>query len=161
MDGRQGASGRSRSRRLRMASAEESPIHLTAIDHVVFRVADLSGAIRFYEDVLGARLERSVPEIGLYQLRAGTSLIDLVDMAGPLGMQGGAAPEQNDGHNVDHVCLRVLPWDESAILAHLARHGITDAEVASRYGAQGYGPSIYIRDPAGNTIELKGPPSLA
>ncbi len=139
----------------------DRPISLTAIDHVVFRVADLSGAIRFYEDVLGAKLERSVPEIGLYELRAGTSLIDLVDVAGSLGNAGGSAPAKAGGHNVDHVCLRVQPWDESAILSHLARQGITDVEVASRYGAEGYGPSIYIRDPAGNMIELKGPANAA
>lgn len=139
----------------------DRPINLTAIDHIVFRVVDVPGAIRFYEDVLGARLERSVPDIGLYQLRAGTSLIDLVDVAGSLGQQGGAAPAANGGHNVDHVCLRVLPWDEAAILAHLVRHGIADARVSSRYGAEGYGPSIYIHDPAGNMIELKGPPSGA
>lgn len=136
----------------------DRPINLTAMDHVVFRVSDVGRAIGFYEDVLGAKLERSVAAIGLYQLRAGNSLIDLVDVAGSLGTAGGAAPGQSGGHNVDHVCLRVLPWDEGAILAHLARHGITDVEVASRYGAQGYGPSIYIRDPAGNMIELKGPP---
>ncbi len=121
-------------------------------------MSDVAGAIRFYQDVLGAKLERSVPDIGLYQLRAGTSLIDLVDLAGSLGLEGGAAPAMSGGHNVDHVCLRVLPWDEAAILAHLSRHGISDAQVSSRYGAEGFGPSIYIRDPTGNTIELKGPP---
>ena len=136
----------------------DRPINLTAIDHVVFRVSDVAGAIRFYENVLGARLERTVAEIGLYPLRAGTSLLDLVDVAGSLGQQGGVAPAEAGGHNVDHVCLRVLPWDEAAILAHLANHGITDARVSARDGAEGFGPSIYIRDPAGNTIELKGPP---
>ena len=136
---------------------DDRPINLAAIDHVVFRVRDVAGAIRFYEAVLGAKLEKSVPDIGLYQMRAGTSLIDLVDVAGELGREGGAAPGEG-GHNVDHVCLRVLPWDEGAILAHLARHGITDVEIASRYGAQGQGPSIYIHDPAGNKLELKGPP---
>ena len=135
----------------------DRPINLVAIDHVVFRVRDVAGAIRFYEDVLGARLERSLPDIGLYQLRAGTSLIDLVDVSGKLGRKGGDAQGEG-GCNVDHVCLRVLPWDEDTILAHLARHGITDVEIASRYGAQGQGPSIYIHDPAGNMLELKGPP---
>ena len=135
----------------------DRPINLAAIDHVVFRVKDVAGTIRFYEDVLGAKLEKSIADIGLYQLRAGTSLIDLVDVAGQLGREGGRAPDE-DGRNVDHVCLRVLPWDEATILAHLARHGISDAHVASRYGAQGQGPSIYIQDPAGNKLELKGPP---
>jgi len=132
-------------------------IKLAAIDHVVFRVKDVSRMIRFYESVLGARVERKVPELGLVQLRAGTSLVDFVDVNGKIGRQQGAAPA-SEGRNVDHVCFRVLPWDGEAILAHLARHGIADAEIASRYGAEGQGPSIYITDPEGNGLELKGPP---
>ncbi|MCB2050857.1 MAG: VOC family protein [Novosphingobium sp.] len=132
-------------------------INLTGIDHVVFRVRDVPLMRRFYEDVLGARLERSVEDIGLYQLRAGNALIDLVDVAGTLGQQGGAAPGEG-GRNVEHVCFRVLPWDGDAILGHLASHGFPDARISSRYGADGQGPSIYITDPEGNALELKGPP---
>lgn len=132
-------------------------ITLTAIDHVVFRVKDMECMIRWYANVLGARVEKELPEYGIVQLRAGASLIDFVDVAGPLGRQGGAAPG-DEGRNVDHVCFRVLPWDGEAILAHLAAQGIADAEVASRYGAEGQGPSIYIADPEGNALELKGPP---
>jgi glyoxylase I family protein len=132
-------------------------INLTAIDHVVFRVKDMARMIRFYEDVLGARVERELPEFGLVQLRAGTSLIDLADVNGRIGRQGAAAPGA-EGRNVDHVCFRVLPWDGEAIVAHLARHGFDNLEIASRYGAEGQGPSIYITDPEGNDLELKGPP---
>lgn len=132
-------------------------IRLAAIDHVVFRVKDMARMIRWYGDVLGAEVERESEEYGLVQLRAGNSLIDFVDVAGRLGRKGGAAPG-NEGHNVDHVCLRVDPWDSDAILAHLEAHGIADAEISSRYGAEGQGPSIYIADPEGNTLELKGPP---
>jgi catechol 2,3-dioxygenase-like lactoylglutathione lyase family enzyme len=132
-------------------------IQLAAIDHVVFRVKDMGAMIGWYGEVLGARVEREVPELGLVQLRAGDALIDFVDAGGKLGRQGAAAPG-GDGHNVDHVCLRVLPWDGEAILAHLAAHGIADAKIASRYGAEGQGPSIYLADPEGNGLELKGPP---
>jgi catechol 2,3-dioxygenase-like lactoylglutathione lyase family enzyme len=132
-------------------------IRLAAIDHVVFRVADLDSALRFYTEVLGATVEKVQAGIGLYQLRAGTSLIDLVPVDGPLGRTGGAAAGR-EGRNVDHVCFRVLPWDEAAILAHLSGHGI-EAQVARRYGAEGDGPSIYLSDPDGNGLELKGPPS--
>ena len=132
-------------------------IRLAAIDHVVFRVADLDAALRFYIEVLGAAVEKIQPEIGLWQLRAGTSLIDLVPVDGPLGRMGGAPPGR-EGRNVDHVCFRVFHWDEAAIIAHLARHGI-EAEVAQRYGAEGNGPSIYLSDPDGNGLELKGPPT--
>ena len=131
-------------------------IRLAAIDHVVLRVVDLERAIRFYTGVLGAELESAQEEIGLYQLRAGTSLIDLVPVGSRLGRKGGAAPGA-EGRNVDHVCYRVLPWDGEAILAHLRLHGI-DGEIVSRNGAEGDGPSIYLSDPEGNDIELKGPP---
>jgi glyoxylase I family protein len=131
--------------------------NILGIDHVVFRVRDVPGALHFYESVLGARLERVLDEYGLYQLRIGNALIDLVDVAGKLGRAGGVPPGEG-ARNVDHVCLQVLPWDAEAILAHLAAHGIANAAVSSRYGAQGFGPSIYIKDPEGNTIELKGPP---
>jgi catechol 2,3-dioxygenase-like lactoylglutathione lyase family enzyme len=132
-------------------------IRLAAIDHVVFRVADLERSLRFYTEVLGASLEKVQEGIGLWQLRAGDSLIDLVPVEGRLGRMGGA-PAGPEGRNVDHVCFRVLPWDEAAILAHLARHGI-QAEVAQRYGAEGDGPSLYLTDPDGNGLELKGPPA--
>ena len=131
-------------------------IRLAAIDHVVFRVADLDAALRFYTEVLGATLEKVQAGIGLYQLRAGSSLIDLVPVEGQLGRAGGAGPGP-EGRNVDHVCFRVAPWDEAAILAQLAGHGI-EAQVAQRYGAEGDGPSIYLSDPDGNGLELKGPP---
>jgi glyoxylase I family protein len=130
-------------------------IRLAAIDHVVFRVTDLEAAIRFYAEVLGAKIEKVQADIGLWQLRAGTSLIDLVPVEGKLGRLGGAAPGVA-GRNVDHVCFRVVPWDGEAILAHLRRHGI-EGEIVSRYGAEGDGPSIYLSDPDGNGLELKGP----
>ena len=131
-------------------------ISLAAIDHVVFRVADVDAAIGFYSAVLGAQVEKVQAEIGLWQLRAGSALIDLVPVDSRLGRLGGAAPAK-EGRNVDHVCFRVLPWDGDAILAHLRRHGI-DGEIVSRYGAEGDGPSIYLVDPDGNGLELKGPP---
>ena len=132
-------------------------INLTGIDHVVLRVADLETSLRFYDNVLGARLEKAQEPIGLYQLRAGTSLIDLVPVHGPLGRQGGAPPGP-EGRNLDHVCFRVSPWDGEAILDHLRGHGI-ETEIVTRYGAEGDGPSIYLSDPDGNGLELKGPPS--
>ena len=131
-------------------------INIQAIDHVVFRVTDLERVSSFYMDVLAARWERRRDDIGLYQLRVGGSLIDLVPVDGKLGQMGGAAPGA-EGRNVDHVAFRVLPWNGEAILAHLRSHGI-EAEISSRYGAEGDGPSIYLTDPEGNNLELKGPP---
>lgn len=148
MDGRAHASGR--------RGAGDGLINLQAIDHVVFRVVDLEKVASFYIDVLGARWEKKQEAIGLYQLRAGTALIDLVPVQGKLGRMGGAAPGA-EGRNVDHICFRVLPWDGEAILGYLRERGI-EGEISSRYGAEGDGPSIYLTDPEGNNLELKGPP---
>ncbi|QRP62334.1 VOC family protein [Rhodanobacter sp. FDAARGOS 1247] len=133
-------------------------IRIADIDHVVLRVIDSDAMQRFYCDVLGCREERRQDEIGLVQLRAGRSLIDLVAIDGKLGRHGGAAPGAQ-GHNMDHLCLRVEDYDEAAILAHLKSHGVRVGELGSRYGAQGEGPSIYLYDPQGNMVELKGPPT--
>lgn len=132
------------------------PVNIRLIDHVVLRVDDLETMIDFYCDVLGCRLERGPGEAGLAQLRAGESLIDLVDASGPLGRAGGE-PADHGAPNVDHVCLLVQPWDADALLAHLSEHAVETGEIADRYGATGIGPSVYIRDPEGNTVELKGP----
>ena len=127
------------------------------IDHVVLRVVDVEGVIRFYQDVLGCAVERREDDLGLIQLRAGRSLIDLVDVNGELGQKGGAAPGA-EARNMDHFCLRIDPFDEAQIRAHLRAHGVEAGELATRYGAEGDGPSLYIQDPEGNTVELKGPP---
>ena len=135
-------------------------IRIREIDHVVLRVVELDRALAFYRDVLGCAIERREDDIGLVQLRAGRSLIDLVPVDGVLGRAGGAAAGPQ-GRNVDHFCLRVEPFDEPAIRAHLRAHDIDAGAVAQRYGAEGEGPSLYIRDPDGNVVELKGPADRA
>ena len=132
-------------------------IELAGIDHVVFRVRDMTAMIAFYEKALGASVERQVDDLGLVQLRAGSALIDLVDCAAPLGLEGGT-PAGDGGRNVEHVCLRILSWDEPALRTHFASFGITELDMGRRYGADGFGPSLYLSDPEGNRIELKGPP---
>jgi glyoxylase I family protein len=135
-------------------------IRIRDIDHLVLRVADVEAMIRFYRDVLGCAIERRRDDLGLVQLRAGRAMIDLVPVTGSLGRAGGAAPGA-EGRNVDHFCLRVDPFDESAIRRQLEAAGIVVGETISRFGAEGEGPSIYIADPEGNTVELKGPPHAA
>ncbi len=122
---------------------------IQGLDHVVLRVADVERALRFYCEVLGCSEERRLESIGLVQLRAGAALIDLVPAAGTPEVAGG---------NMDHFCLRIEPFDEAQLRAHLAGHGVEVGEVARRYGAEGHGPSLYLQDPDGNTVELKGPP---
>ncbi|GAB3390418.1 VOC family protein [Massilia agri] len=133
-------------------------IPVRGLDHIVLRVKDIDNMIAFYGEVLGCPVERRQEEIGLYQLRAGMALIDMVPVDGKLGRAGGAAPG-TEGRNLDHLCLRVEPFDEAAIRRHLALHGVEAGPVESRYGAEGEGPSIYLLDPEGNTVELKGPPA--
>lgn len=132
-----------------------NPLNITRIDHVVIRVRDMSAMVNWYQIVLGCRLERGPGELGLAQLRAGESLIDLVDVHGPLGEEGGGAPD-GSADNMDHVCLLVEPWDVDTISEHLRRHQVLLEDVADRYGATGMGPSIYLKDPEGNRLELKG-----
>ena len=133
------------------------PFHVRRLDHVVIRARDAQRLIRFYADVLGCRVEREVATVGLTQLRAGDSLIDVVSAAGELGRSAGPAPQRGQGHNVDHFCLQVAPFDPDALTQHLERHGVTFGPVRDLYGAEGVGPSIYVEDPEGNRVELKGP----
>lgn len=131
------------------------PFELEGLDHVVLLVRDMTEAQRFYEQVLGCTVDRALPEYGMLQLRAGASLIDLVDIGSGEGEW--ALPEIEGGRNMDHVCISTSPCEEQAMRAHLARHGINIVEEGIRYGAKGDGMSFYICDPSGNQIELKGP----
>jgi catechol-2,3-dioxygenase len=128
------------------------------LDHIVLRVRDVQAMLRFYTQVLGCTVERVQDELGLYQLRAGASLIDLVTIDGKLGRAGGAAPG-SEGRNLDHFCLRIEPFDGDALRAWLSSRGANPGEVMQRFGAQGQGPSLYLSDPEGNVVELKGPPA--
>jgi catechol 2,3-dioxygenase-like lactoylglutathione lyase family enzyme len=135
-----------------------NPIAIQAFDHIVLRVKDKARMLGFYVDILGLSVDRDRPELGLTHIRCGPQMIDLVTLDGPLGKMGGAAPGR-EGRNLDHFCLQVRPFDEAAIRAHLAAHGVEVVEEGQRYGADGTGFSLYVRDPEGNTVELKGPPS--
>lgn len=133
-------------------------LHIRDIDHLVLRIVDLDAMLGFYCGVLGCSVERRQEALGLVQLRAGRSLIDLVPVDGPLGRAGGAAPGR-EGRNLDHFCLRVEPFDEAGIRMHFAQFGIEAGALEMRYGAEGSGPSLYLTDPEGNVVELKGPPA--
>ena len=131
-------------------------IRIREIDHLVLRTERVQAMTAFYTDVLGMSVERRLDDIGLIQLRAGRSLLDLVPVDSELGRKGGAAPGAH-GHNLDHFCVRVDPFDEGALRDHLKTRGVEAGPTERRYGAEGTGPSIYIQDPDGNTVELKGP----
>ncbi|WP_321813806.1 MULTISPECIES: VOC family protein [unclassified Paraburkholderia] len=130
-------------------------IQILDIDHVVIRAADPAAMTHFYCDVLGCRVEREERELGLVQLRAGRALVDLITVGGPLDRNAESGP----GRNMDHLCLRVETFDGDALKAWLAQAGAQPGDVAGRYGAEGFGPSLYLFDPEGNMVELKGPPA--
>lgn len=130
------------------------------IDHLVLRARNSQVLVDFYCKVLGMSIERTVDEVGLVQLRAGRSLIDIVAADGVLGKRRGKPPEKANGTNLDHFCLRVEPFDAAAIADYLISHDVTPSDVQTVYGAEGFGSSIYIEDPEGNTVELKGPSKL-
>ncbi|MBX3650977.1 MAG: VOC family protein [Burkholderiales bacterium] len=130
---------------------------ILGLDHVVLRAVNLPRMVKFYCEVLGCTVEKEREDLGMTQLRAGSALIDLVAVDGKLGRRGGAAPAA-EGRNMDHLCLRIEPFDPGALTAHLIRHGVVPGEIKPRYGADGAGLSLYLVDPDGNTVELKGPP---
>jgi glyoxylase I family protein len=127
---------------------------LKGLDHVVLRVRDVEAMMAFYCGVLGCTLAKHNEPLGLYHLTAGASMIDLVTLDGKLGSAGGAGPGR-EGRNVDHIAIKVGPFDGAAIRAHLEAHGIEAGAIATRFGAEGDGPSITMTDPEGNGVELK------
>lgn len=136
------------------SEADELPFAVVALDHVVLRARDLPRLVAFYRDVIGCPVVRERPELGLVHLAAGTALIDILAIDGPLG-QAGVSEPAGYGRNVDHLCLRISPFDFAALQAHFARHDIRIAPPAERFGAAGQGLSVYLTDPEGNGIELK------
>ena len=136
-----------------MAEASPPPFTLDGIDHVVLLVDDMARAQDFYCKVLGCSVDQALPQHAMLQLRAGASLIDLVDIGAAAGAW--AKPPVAGGRNMDHVAIATGPWDEEAMRAHLAAHGVAIVGEGIRYGATGDGLSFYIADPFGNVIELK------
>jgi catechol 2,3-dioxygenase-like lactoylglutathione lyase family enzyme len=130
-------------------------MRILGLDHIVLRVSDMERMVAFWRDALGCEVEKVQTELGLVHIRAGTALIDLVDVAGKLGREGGRAAA-TEGRNLDHFCLRVEPFDPAAIRARLEAMGVAVDEPKQRFGAEGYGDSVYLSDPEGNRIELKG-----
>jgi glyoxylase I family protein len=129
-----------------------APFTIIGLDHVVLRARDPAALEKFYIDVLGCTFE--LRQGKLAQLRAGRTLIDIV----PADEEGPAkGTSSTGGANLDHLCLQIEPFDATAIARHFAAHGVSCGEEAQRYGAEGRGPSIYLNDPEGNGVELKGP----
>jgi glyoxylase I family protein len=135
--------------------AGSPPFELEELDHVVLLVRDMDRARNFYRDVLGCSVDRELPQYGMLQLRAGKSLIDLVDISVEEGAWG--RPQVDGGRNMDHLCLATRGFHAEEMRSHLAAHGVEIVEEGVRYGATGDGYSVYFNDPFGNQIELKSP----
>ena len=133
-------------------AAETVPFAVTGIDHIVLRAHDPRRLVAFYRDVLGCPIEREQADIGLTQLRAGECLIDIVPQ---VALAGTAVGDPGGSANLDHVCLRIAPFDAAQVRAYLGARGVSCGEPALRFGAQGEGLSLYLQDPEGNGIELK------
>jgi len=94
--------------------------------------------------------------MGCIKNQAGSSMIDLVPIDSDIGRRSGYGPPEA-GRNVDHFALTISEFDEEAIVAYLEENGVTVDRSGRRFGAQGYGPSVYFQDPDGNFVELKSP----
>ena len=130
-------------------------LEVVCIDHIVLRTTKLGEMLDFYSEFLGCKVDRETSEeTGLTQLRAGNALIDLVVVDSSLGKLGGGAPTQTET-NVDHFCLQLKPISEEEIRVQLESKGVEFEEFNDRYGAQGFGKSVYIKDPEGNVVELR------
>lgn len=137
---------------------KKNPIDIFGIDHVVLLVDDLQGMTEWYETVLGCKVAKHNEKFKMNHLDAGSALIDLVDKTGPLGKRNGDNNSNNHScqQKLDHICLALTDFDETAIKEHLASHGVkitTDTGV--RYGKGGNGESLYFEDPEGTRIEVK------
>lgn len=136
------------------------PFTMKGLDHIVIRCTDLAAIKRFYCDVLGGKMAKEDTDIGLYQVRIGDHIVDLMLVDEPSGRKGGPAPGA-DGHSMDHFAIQVTPYNDDAIREYLAAHGVDLGATIIRGGAEGEAPGIHIKDPEGNTVELKGPPDPA
>jgi catechol 2,3-dioxygenase-like lactoylglutathione lyase family enzyme len=137
-----------------------SAFQIRGLDHVVLRCTDVQAMLKFYCGVLGCTVAKNNERLGLLHLRAGTTMIDLVDVKGTVDRPGGLPPSA-ERPNMDHFCLRIEPFDLERLTAHLRSHGLDPGEPRTRFGAEGDGPSVYLQDPEGNRVELKGPSKFA
>ena len=120
-------------------------------DHLVINTRDVDRAIEFYRDVLGLEILREeefrAGKVGFVSVRVTDETI--IDVRP-------SASDQPFVKNVDHICVRLAPTDLMRVKDELRARGLeTQDEVNTRWGAQGYGESLYVDDPEGQTIELK------
>ena len=160
------------------------PFDLKRLDHVVIRCQNYRAMFEFYTQVLGCTIDKpsDVNRFGgaLTHLRAGDAMIDLLSYdetalteegrQAVMKMHGGGEGVPSDKSlndiasfeagvsTMDHLCIRASPFDEEKIIEFMNEMGVNVIDSGNRYGSEGVGPSLYVKDPEGNVVELKGPP---
>jgi catechol 2,3-dioxygenase-like lactoylglutathione lyase family enzyme len=123
-------------------------MRVTAFDHLVLNVADVERSLAFYGGPLGLGVER------LEEWRAGKISFPSVRISPSTVIDIVQAPQgEASGSNVDHLCLVVEPLDWQEVVDSGA-FTVLEGPVG-RWGARGEAQSIYVRDPDGNTVELR------
>ncbi|WP_256638276.1 VOC family protein [Streptomyces murinus] len=114
-------------------------------DHLVLNVSDVERALAFYTGPLGLAGER------VAEWRAGTVSFPSVRVSATTVIDLFERPRGES--NVDHICLVVDPLDWQEVIGS----GVFDVieGPVPRWGARGSAQSVYVRDPEGNTVELR------
>ena len=138
-----------------MTTDSSIKLKIVELDHIVIRVKDVDGAIKFYTEVLGLEPHRVAEyrsgEVPFPCARInGETIIDLKPWPDE-------EPVRDGRRNLDHYCLVLEPTDMGQLSGHLREQGVTvnSEEPVQRSGARGMATSIYIEDWEGNQIELR------
>lgn len=83
------------------------PFNLQRLDHVVLRVRDMQNSLRFYTQIVGCDIAKQRPDLGLVHLRAGASMIDLVDVNGVLGKKAAKRPILIGKMSITSACASI------------------------------------------------------
>lgn len=121
------------------------------IDHVAINVRDMEAMTAFYSEILGCSVERRREAAGLVHLRAGNTLIDLIDSNGPLGR----ATPAGYRNRLNHLCLTASDFDAKLLRETFISKGVAVGAIKERYGSTGVSRTLYFRDPENNGLELR------
>jgi catechol 2,3-dioxygenase-like lactoylglutathione lyase family enzyme len=122
-------------------------VRVRGLDHVVLNCQDVDRSLHWYVEELGLQPVR------VDQWRAGTAPFPSVRVDDATIIDLLAA--DRSGVNVDHLCLVLEPTDLGVLAASGRFDVVGDGPVGGLFGARGYATSLYVRDPDGNTVELR------